>query len=83
MTGKLFFIVLLIFIGLPIIVPLTLLLFWYKCAMNAAEKIIDNLDDTNTEPNYVVEAIDDFNKRSRAATDAEDWHVKGKVKMNE
>jgi len=71
MTGKLFFTVLLIIIGLPIIVPLTLLLFWYKCAMNAAEKIIDNLDDTDTEPDYVVEAIDDFNKRSSRAKAAE------------
>lgn len=52
-----FFIFSLILIGLPVIVPLTLVLFWYRCALNAAEKLVDVLDDT-TEPVAVVEHLD-------------------------
>jgi len=84
MTLKQFFTTALILLGLPVTVPLTLLLFWIKCSMNASDNLMNLLDDEHntTEPNYVVEAIDDFNKRSRAKN-AEDWHIKGKVKMNE
>ena len=49
--------------------------------------MMDVLDDTEieseSEPAYIVEAIEDFKKKSRDKLAKEDWHVKGKVKMKE
>jgi hypothetical protein len=63
MSTKQILMVLLLAVSLPVTVPLTLIIFWGRCALNASEKMMSVLDDEETEPVAMVESLDDIGKQ--------------------
>jgi len=51
-------IVIFIIIGLPVILPLGIIIFWVRCARNFADDMTAWLDRDDTEPVAMVEKID-------------------------